>query len=419
MQPWPVHRPQVETSPRLPQLVAPPTWLPGNTRVDVVGESFRQEAVEAAARQPAPDGTYVGVLVPAPPFAEYPEAVAVYVQTHHVGYLAKEIAQEAHPALLRFAQASGGSLPACPARIADSDLGLWVVLQLDPVPLGLSPSLFGSQSNIVEAMPGLLARLAQPSPLLTGHDAGARSALEAAELSCEEIEADYDRDRRAWPRLEKTARRVLDALIQAQDPWISRAWSVLAHATRYQKGRRDETLRTYVEAVYCDRYNAAAAKELIGYVSIVPTVPMLLGLLRCLPPPTRLAVLPTLLSVSYGHDRHGNLGADDGAQLRRAMAELAEVEQDNGVTAALSADAGLRAEKAGDLESAVAHYRKAVVAGCQDPKVADRYSIWLVREAEYAEAARVLRQALAVAPESRSVRERLQKRLDRCVRMGG
>ncbi|GIG71141.1 hypothetical protein [Phytomonospora endophytica] len=416
---WPVRDPQSETPSRLPQLVAPPAWLPGRTQVDVVGESFRQDSIQRAVRDREPNGLLIGVLVPAPPFAEYPEAVAVYVQTHHVGYLAKDIARQVHPMLLRFALANSGRLPACPAQVEDSDLGLWVTLSIDPAPLGLSPELFGSSTTIAAVLDGLLHRLDQPQPYLSGLHPAARAALEVAERSCEEVDADYDRSPKAWPRLERNVRGILDELIKASDPWISRAWLALARTTRYQKGRRDDTLRAYVESVYCDRSGAEAARELLAYVAIAPTVPMFVSLYRRLPPALRVAVLPTLLGVSRGYDRYGNMDPGEGELLRSALATLATDEGDNGTLAALAADAGLRAEKGGDLRTAVARYREAVAAGSTDPGVADRYSIWLVKEGDFAEAAAVLRQALAVPDQSGTRRERMAKRLNRCARSAG
>jgi hypothetical protein len=60
-------------------------------------------------------------------------------------------------------------------------------------------------------------------------------------------------------------------------------------------------------------------------------------------------------------------------------------------------------------------WRRAVAAGSIDGKVADRFSIWLVKEHEY-EAAQVLRQALSAAQNSAELAERMRRRLARCQR---
>ena len=265
MDSWPVRNPQVDTPPRLPQLAAPPAWLPGTTRVQVVGEAVGRDAVEQAARSAA-DGSCTGVFVPAPPFADQPESVAVYVQSHHVGYLAKNIAWRAHPALLRFAWANGGRLPACPATVDGGERKRRVELLFDPEPLELPPELFDPPSAFAADTEDLLRRLDHPPPRLTGQHRGARSVLAQLERSCEAIDAVCEPDRQVWPRLERAVRHVLNKLVRASDPLASRGWLCLARTTRHQLGRRDDTLYAYVEALYCDRSNVEAAAELVEYV---------------------------------------------------------------------------------------------------------------------------------------------------------
>lgn len=396
---WPVHDPRAETPDRLPRLVAPPAWLPGKTRVEVVGESYHSQALSLVRGMASPSA----VLVPSPPFADYPDSVAVYVETHLVGYLPKVIGRMVHPRLLGFAQAHGGRLPACPALIE----GESVVLSLDVTLLGLPPETFGSFTDVVET---LMRRLDQPPPHLTGHDPAARAALEAAEDTREEIDADWGRDPQAWPRLEQTVCGILDDLVRARDPWTGRAWLTLARTRRYQKGRRDDTLRAYIEAMFHDRDDTEAAGEFLEYLTIGATVPMFVAIYRRLRSTVRAALMPTLLSVSYAEDRHGRLDAEQGAALRAALAEIG----DPATVAALEADAGLRAERAYDLPAAVDHYRQAVANGSTDPAVADRLSIWLTKQGEFAEAAAVLKQAAPPPPGAQL--DRMRKRLERCER---
>jgi Flp pilus assembly protein TadD len=120
--------------------------------------------------------------------------------------------------------------------------------------------------------------------------------------------------------------------------------------------------------------------------------------------------------MSYGRDRLGRVSPDKGKNLRDELLVLAESQGDTGSVALLASNAGLIAEKAGDLDTAVAWWRRAVAAGSTDEKVADRLSVWLTKRHEYAEARRVLRQALAIEPHSTEVAERMRRRLTRCER---
>jgi Tfp pilus assembly protein PilF len=141
---------------------------------------------------------------------------------------------------------------------------------------------------------------------------------------------------------------------------------------------------------------------------------MLVDLLAKSPATVRPDLLPLLISISDGRDRMGNLNPAKGPVLRAALLHLAEEQRDRASIAHLTADAGHRAEKSGDLIAAVMAWRRAVTAGSTDAKVADRFTIWLVKQGEHAEAAHVLQQALTAAPTAVTVRERLEKRLARC-----
>jgi Tfp pilus assembly protein PilF len=105
-----------------------------------------------------------------------------------------------------------------------------------------------------------------------------------------------------------------------------------------------------------------------------------------------------------------------GERLREGLLQLAESQGDQGTIATLAGRAGLAAEKAGDLQTAVGCWRRAIAAGSTNDQVADRFTIWLVKQHAYLEAAAVLRQALAATPRSAEVADRLQRRLARCER---
>ncbi|WP_285661406.1 hypothetical protein [Actinorhabdospora filicis] len=406
-----------ETPARQPRLAAEPAWLPGSVEVHVVGESFHATDIARLLAATGPRVILVAVLVPAPAHSEFPTSVPVYVQKTLVGHIDGEISATVHHAILGFAADHGGRLPACPARIEETEsYGPQVVLSLDPGPLGLSPELFIPVPAMAKFVRTLLPRLDLPQPVFRGADAGARKALDDAVAAADGIDADWDRPTRAWPRLEKTVREILDRLIRASDPRTGRAWLTLARTTRYQKGRRDDTLRSYVKAMVCDRHDPEAAEALFDYIAVAPYVPVLVALYARLPLAVRPGVLDGLVAMSYGTDRHGKLAPAQGERLRGELMALAAAQSDRHTMAVLAGDLGLRAEKAGDLPGALSHLCAAVEAGSADPKVADRLTVHLVRDARYEEAAKALRQSLAVPIDSVSLRDRLRKRLDRCDR---
>lgn len=110
------------------------------------------------------------------------------------------------------------------------------------------------------------------------------------------------------------------------------------------------------------RENVEAAEEFVEYLTIGATVPMFVAVYRRLRPPVRAALVPKLLSVSYGEDRHGDLVPDQGAVLRAAVADL--------------------------------------------------LSVWLTREGEFTEATAVLRPAPATPPPPAAPLDRTRKRLN-------
>lgn len=394
-----------------------PVWLPGTIEVQVAGESFHEDAIRTAEKRRAPGSPFVAVLEPDPGNVYDSNAVAVYVDGEHVGFLPREVARRVQLAIATFSDAHGGRLVSCPAQIRWHDVGPQVVLLLDPRPLGLQPEVFETIPDMAVTIMRFLARLDQPSPPLTGEDAEARWALKIAQGEWEETEANPDRRPRQLRQVELALRGVADRLAAAGDPAVSDAWLGVARATRYQRGRRDETLMAWIEALYCDRSNGPAWCELLDYASATPNVPMLLALFKRIPVENRKEILNQLLSISEGHDRLGRLHSLAGARLREGLLDIAESEGDRATIGALMGYASLAAEKAGDLDTAARCWRHAIAAGSADSSVADRFSVWLVKRHEYQEAAAVLRHALSVDPGSAEVGERMQRRLVRCERM--
>ncbi|WP_396453062.1 DUF4429 domain-containing protein [Actinomadura sp.] len=415
---WPVVDPPRTTPSRLPELVSSPAWLPGDVEIEVVGEVHHEHEMRLASGEPADDGVRTAVLVPEPRFSEYPDAVAVFVQTYHVGFISKEICGRVHRAIIDFADSHEGRLPSCPAEFYENIAGMQVVLLIDPRPLGLPPSLFSRVPDIAKAVDKLLGRLDGPPPVLQGRHVAARQALASAEADYAQAMDTWsgDRPRNTWPDLERRINPLIRKLERAADPKVADAWLLYARSVRFQKGRRDDTLNGYFNCLRFDRSNGEAWSELFEYVCSAPHVPMLLDLYRRVPIPLRAGPARYLLAVSHGSDRHGNMSAHRGERLRTELKALA-TSQDDGVTVAvLAEDAGRHAEKDGDQEAAIAAYREAVAAGSTDSRVADRLSIWLVKRGLYAEAEKVIVQALQEPPKAATTRDRLEKRLRRCRR---
>ncbi len=398
----------------LPHAELGTVWLPGSLEVAVAGETYHSEAILAAQLSGPPGHMLTAVLVPQPANEHDSHAVAVYVQNQHVGFLPRAVAQQVQAALLAFARAHAGALVSCPAEIRMHDIGPQVILLLDPSPLSVAPSAFVTVPDLDVTLAGLLSRLDESAPALSGTDAQARAALAAAEQARAETDADYERSPQDWPRVEAVFRSVAGRLARAGDPLISAAWLGVARATRYQRGRRDDTLTALVEALFWDRLAVDAWADLVELASSAPHIPTLVALVARMPFEARPGVLPQLLAISYGRDRLGRMTPATGQLLRDELLKLAETQGDMASIAFLAGHDGLMAEKAGNLITAVACWRAAVLAGTTDQTVADRFSIWLSKQHEYAEAAHVLRQALAASPRSTATRERLQHRLTRC-----
>lgn len=329
-----------------------PAWLPGRIEVQVAGEWFHQDAIHAVEEHRSPGSLLVAVLVPDPGNPYDSNAVAVEVNGELVGFLPRDMARRVQPAIAAFSHAHGGRLVSCPAEIRWHDVGPQVVLLLDPQPLGLQPEALETVPDMAAAIERLLARLDEPSPQLTGSDTQARSALTRVEGEREEIEANYDRSPDDWPPVEDALRSLAGRLATAGDPSASAAWLSVARATRYQRGRRDDTLLALIEALYWGRGNDHAWSELVDYASASPHVPMLLALFARVPFENRAGVLSQLLRISEGRDRLGLLHPAAGARLRDGLLDVAEPQGDRATVAALRGYAGLAAEKAGDLDAA-------------------------------------------------------------------
>jgi hypothetical protein len=83
-----------------------PIALPGADELQVAGESFHANAILAAQLSTPRGGPMTAVLMPDPGNPHDPNAVAVYLQGEHVGYLPRPVAKRMQPVLQAFSDAN-------------------------------------------------------------------------------------------------------------------------------------------------------------------------------------------------------------------------------------------------------------------------------------------------------------------------
>lgn len=314
-------------------------WLPGPTEVKVAGGTFHADAILAAQRGVRPGSELRALLEPDPGNPHDRNAVRVYLEGHHAGFLPATLAPIVQPALRAFAAAHDGQLVACPAGVYTRDTGPEVALFLDTEPLGLAPELLDDVPELDQVLSRMLRKLDLPAPSLTGCDPAGRDMLTVAEMLRAEVDADYDRDPDAWPRAERAFRQAASRLEKAGDPMVSAAWAGVARSVRYQKGRRDDRMAAAVIALYWDRSNTDAWDELVDLACAAPHVATLLGLFRRVPAGARPAVLTGLIGLSRGRDRLGNMRPEAGKRLRAGLADIAKANGDKPSITKLARDA--------------------------------------------------------------------------------
>jgi hypothetical protein len=393
-----------------------PVWLPGDVEVQIAGESFHTRAIQAAQFEGSLGGGITAVLRTEPENPHSDHAVAVHLRGRHAGYIPHAISGQVHAALVAFAAANNGRTVACPADVHTHDVGPQVILRLNPAPLGLSAELFDTTPDLARVLGGLLHCLDVPVPPHTEPEADGLLLLAEAQEACQRAGDDFDRGPRTWPRVEQAFRLAAGALSAKAGPAASRAWLGIAHARRFQRGRRDDTLIAYVEALRLDRAHTEAWCQLLDYASVAPHVPTLRELFARASQVCRPPMLHRLLAMSHQADRFARLTPAQGERLRAALLTLAHSDGDDVCVALLYADEGMRAEKSDRLSDAVTAWRRAVLAGSTDPRLADRLSVWLTKNRHYAEAEALLDRALREPPENNALRERLTRRLARCRR---
>lgn len=391
-----------------------PYWSPGPVQVHVVGTGYYAESVARAAQTAQSSPELVGVLVADPSNLHDPNAVAVEVLGEVVGHLPRELAVIVQPALTSALARHGGRL-AGHVNVSASGAGGAVVLMIDPAPIGLRPDQFRTVPMLTDG------QSVSPAPVTgtsgrSGVNRAARAELAKLDQAREQVDANHDRPKSAWPRLEKQFRDVATLLDRSGDPLAGQAWLGVARSTRYQTGRRADTMAAFAESVRRDPGLVEGWDEMIDYLAWTPDGETLLQVWQSAPRPVRPDLIPTLLLISRGTDRNGRMAPRDGDRLRAQMFAAAESSGDHGSCAALYADAGKQAAKQNDVEGAFEWWRRAVAIGCTEPQVVDRVTTGMVQAGDYAAAASALRASLVRDNVARTTRDRLEKRLARCER---
>jgi len=313
-----------------------PVELPGADELQVAGESFHADAILAAELSASPRGLMTAVLMPDPGNPHDRNAVAVYLEGWHVGYLPREVAPRMQPALLAFSEANGGRPVGCRGVVNYRDGWTWVVLYIDLAPLSVDPREVETVPDLDQAIQRLLPRLDALHPALIRTDLDARHALDAAEHRWVIVDADYSRDSGALRGVEEEFRSAAEMLARADDPLVSKAWLGVARAARYQRDRREGTLEAFVEALRWDRANADAWAEFLDYASSAPHVPTLVALFERVPPAWRPPILRQLITLSRGQDRLGRMSPSAGERLRAELLAFARSQGDEASCAILA-----------------------------------------------------------------------------------
>jgi hypothetical protein len=301
--------------------------MPGPVAVDVAGVNHHLEALGLVKRKGASGSPLVAVLMPEPNNRHDPNAVAVFLEGIHVGFLHAPVAERVQAAIIEY-QTRTGRLVAAPGTIVDHPNRPTVTVSLDLAPLGLEPDAFENVSEMAAVLRGLLPRLDTAQAVMDGRDDDTRTALARTEQRWQQVDQDHDRSSEAWPRLERDFRGLADRLIAARDRMAGAAWLGLARCLRYQTGRRNDTLAAFTESLFYDRTSLETWSELIDYLSIAPHPGALVELFARCPRQLRRPVLEQLLAIGDGQDRSGRMPSSLTSPNARATTQASRCSQD-------------------------------------------------------------------------------------------
>jgi stress response protein SCP2 len=239
--------------------------------------------------------------------------------------------------------------------------------------------------------------------------------LEAADASHSIAEQEFDRSLETREALEHAYLAAAQALDGEQHPRRAYAWLGLATVRRYQKGRRDDALAAYDEALTAAPEDIKVWDAYLDYITYAVSAAALLAIVERMPAPIRSQKLPHVIAVGQGADRWGTMSLDDQRRFTEDLPALLEALDDRPSLGALLSTTALHEYRNGSHAEALQLMRRAAATGFPSPACVDRLTIELVKLGEKAEAAMILRDALTRPVPSDSMRSRMTKRLARCT----
>lgn len=239
--------------------------------------------------------------------------------------------------------------------------------------------------------------------------------LAAADAAYELAEQEFDRSPETREELEHAYLAAAQALDAEGHPQRAYAWLGLATVRRYQKGRRDDALAAFDASLTAAPDNIEVWDAYLDYITYAISAAALLAIVERMPAPIRAQKLPDVVAVSQGIDRWGTMSLDDQRRFTEAVPGLLEALDDRPSLGALLSTNALHEHRRGSHTEAHQLMRRAVATGYPSPACVDRLTIDLVKLGDKAEAAVILRDALARPVASDSMRGRMTKRLARCA----
>ena len=212
--------------------------------------------------------------------------------------------------------------------------------------------------------------------------------LEAADLAYSKAEQEFDRSLETRETLEHAYLAATQALDAEQHPQRARAWLGLATIRRYQKGRRDDALAAYDEALAAAPEDIEVWDAYLDYITYAVSAAALLAIVERMPAPIRAQKLPHVIAVGQGADRWGTMSSDDQRRFTETLPALLEALDDRPSLGALLSTTALHEHRNGSHAEALQLMRRAAATGFPSPACVDRLTIELVKLGKKAEAAR-------------------------------
>ena len=195
--------------------------------------------------------------------------------------------------------------------------------------------------------------------------AAALARLARAQREHRRAEEYGDRSPDTRANLEQQFAQAAAALHAAGSDQEVHAWLGLADALRYQKRRRPDTLDAFHRALAPDPGSEPAWDAFLDYFTYAPTAHDLLGVLAMMPPYIRPGRIELLQAVAERRDTWGTMAPAEADAFQAALpAELRRLDDMPSLGLCLSR-MGLRTERDGSREQALALLRDAVATGAR------------------------------------------------------